>query len=211
MKPLPRLNERWKKAFSVIPFLILASLMTGCQADSAGPEPSQAAHFVPPTANPAQEISAGPAPTPLPTRQANCSNQLEFLDDVTVPDGTEFLPGELITKRWLVKNTGSCNWNASYSLQLISGLALGADKVQGLYPARQSTKAVIEITFNAPDNPGRYNTWWQAYDAVGGRFGDPFYMEISVVEEVEEEVVEEDLIEEPAADEPVIEETPADA
>ncbi len=142
---------------------------------------------MPPTSNPAQQLSAESAPTPLPTRQANCENQLEFLDDLTIPDGAEVLPGEKIIKQWLIKNTGSCNWNSSYSLQLISGLALGAEKVQGLYPARQSTKAILEVTFRAPDNPGRYNSWWQAYDSDGNRFGDPFYVEISVVEKVSED------------------------
>ena len=75
--------------------------------------------------------------------------------------------------------------------------------MQGLYPARQSTKAVLEITFNAPDNPGRYNSWWQAYDPDGARFGDPFYVEISVVEEV--------LEEDPAEEEPLVEETPSES
>ncbi len=158
---------------------------------------------MPPTSNPAQQLSSGSAPTPLPTRQTNCENHLEFLDDLTIPDGTEVLPGEKITKQWLIKNTGSCNWNSSYSLQLISGLVLGAEKVQGLYPARQSTKAILEITFSAPDNPGRYNSWWQAYDSDGNRFGDPFYVEIAVVEDVEEA--------EPVEEESVFEETPADA
>ncbi len=142
---------------------------------------------MPPTSNPAQQLSSGSAPTPLPTRQANCENLLEFIDDLTIPDGTEVLPGEKFIKQWLIKNTGSCNWNSSYSLQLISGLALGAEKVQGLYPARQSTKAILEITFSAPDNPGRYNSWWQAYDSNDNRFGDPFYVEISVVEKASED------------------------
>ncbi|MFN2280410.1 MAG: NBR1-Ig-like domain-containing protein [Anaerolineales bacterium] len=55
--------------------------------------------------------------------------------------------------------------------------------MQALYPARQATKAVLEIIFTAPDNPGRYNSWWQAYDPDGNRFGDPVYLEISVVSE----------------------------
>jgi len=207
MNQSPRLNNFWPKVIRDIAFFVLLILITGCQSGRATPLPSEAAHFVPPTSNPAQKQISRSAATPLPTRQTNCVNQLEFLDDLTVPDGTEVLPGEKITKRWLIKNTGSCNWNSSYSLQLISGLALGAEKKQGLYPARQSTQAVIEITFNAPDNPGRYNTWWQAYDADEGRFGDPVYMEISVVEEV----VEEEAVEEPAPEEPVVEETPADA
>jgi len=203
MNQLPRLNNSWPKTVRTITTIILVFLLTGCQSGSATPVQTEAAHFVPPTSNPSQEQIAGTVSTPLPTRQSNCTNQLEFLDDLTIPDGTEVLPGEKITKRWLIENTGSCNWNSSYSLQLISGLVLGSEKVQGLYPARQSTKAIVEITFSAPDNPGRYNSWWQAYDADGNRFGDPVYMEISVVEEIEEE--------EPAEEEQLVEETPADA
>jgi hypothetical protein len=187
MKQLPRINNLWANAVRTIFWIFLLFLITGCQSGSPTPLPTEAAHFVPPTSNPAQQLSSGSAPTPLPTRQANCENLLEFIDDLTIPDGTEVLPGEKIIKQWLIKNTGSCNWNSSYSLQLISGLALGAEKVQGLYPARQSTKAILEIRFSAPDNPGRYNSWWQAYDQDGTRFGDPFYVEISVVEKVSED------------------------
>jgi next-to-BRCA1 protein 1 len=93
----------------------------------------------------------------------------------------EVTPGEEVTKRWLIRNEGSCNWNRSYSIQLISGLSLGAGKEKQLYPARQSTEAVIEIVFTAPSNPGNYNSWWQAYDPDGNRFGDPIFMEISVI------------------------------
>jgi len=203
MNQLPRLNNYWPKTVRTIATIILLFLITGCQSGSGTPVPSEAVHFVPPTSNPALEQISGSAPTPLPTRQANCLNQLEFLDDLTIPDGTEVLPGEKIIKRWLIENTGSCNWNSFYSMQLISGLALGAEKMQGLYPARQSTKAILEITFSAPDNPGRYNSWWQAYASDGDRFGDPFYVEISVVEEIEED--------EAAEEEQVVEETPAES
>lgn len=154
---------------------------------------------MPPTADPGQSQPTQPAPPPQPTRQSNCQNQLKFLEDLTVPDGKEFTPGQQITKRWLIRNEGTCNWDRYYTIQLISGLALGAEKVQALYPARQSTKAVLEILFYAPDNPGRYNSWWQAYDPEGGRFGDPFYMEIFVVEEIAEIETE--------TEEPILEET----
>jgi next-to-BRCA1 protein 1 len=108
---------------------------------------------------------------------------LTFLDDLTIPDGTEVSPGEEVAKRWLIHNEGTCNWNLSYSLQLISGLSLGVGKEIALYPARQSSEAVIEIIFTAPSNPGNYNSWWQAYDPDGNRFGDPIFMEISVVDD----------------------------
>ncbi|MEJ2446400.1 MAG: NBR1-Ig-like domain-containing protein, partial [Anaerolineales bacterium] len=148
---------------------------------AADPQHTVIANFIPPTADPADVQNSSSPYTPLPTRQADCENQLQFVEDLTVPDGMEMEPGQSFSKRWLVKNSGSCNWDRSYSLQLISGLALGAEKAQELYPARQATEAVLEITFTAPDNPGRYNSWWQAYDPDGERFGDPVYLEISVI------------------------------
>ena len=182
-----RMINSWSRICRQLGNLALLILVSSCRAVSPSPVPTEVANFVPPTANPALEQRPGSAATPLPTKQSNCLNQLEFLDDLTFPDGTEVQPGEKITKRWLIKNTGTCNWNSSYSVQLISGLALGVEKIQGLYPARQSTKAILEINFSAPDNPGRYNSWWQAYDPDGNRFGDPFYIEISVVEQLAEE------------------------
>lgn len=159
---------------------MLSGLLASCLPGSAKPTGTPIANFIPPTSNPAAaEIQEEPF-LPLPTRQASCDNQLRFLDDLTVPDGMEVSPGEEIAKRWLIRNDGSCNWNQLYSLQLISGLSLGARKIQGLFPARQSTDAVVEINFTAPENPGRYNSWWQAFDPDGNRFGDPIYMEISV-------------------------------
>jgi hypothetical protein len=161
--------------------IILICLAAGCQSDIQSVTPSPEAHFVPPTSN-AEVIIPPMEPTAQPTRQANCQNQLKFKDDLTIPDGTEVKPGQRIVKRWLVINKGSCNWDQSYSLQLISGLALGAETSQYLYPARQNSEAVLEIIFFAPDNPGNYNTWWQAYDSDGARFGDPVYMDIAVVD-----------------------------
>ena len=160
--------------------LLTVSLSAGCQSFSASNGETPIADFIPPTLNPAA-LEQAAVSTPVPTRQTNCDNQLRFVDDLTIPDGMEVTPGQELSKRWLIRNEGSCNWNRSYSLELISGLALGADKVQELVPARQSTDAILEINFIAPDNPGRYNSWWQAYDPDGNRFGDPIYMEISVI------------------------------
>jgi hypothetical protein len=182
----PKISAEMKKISTKGAFLglglLIGLLAAGCRTGLVNSTPFPEVHFVPPTLDPGQ---ADPAPlsTLPPTRQANCLNQLKFRDDLTVPDGTQVRPGQKITKRWLISNQGSCNWDQSYSLQLISGLALGAETRQGLYPVRQNSEAVLEIVFSAPDNPGRYNTWWQAYDPYGNRFGDPVYMEISVVEE----------------------------
>ncbi len=184
-KKPPKISRNWIKLFQIIWILIILLLIlsAGCQTASLAGTATPEALFIPPTADPVLAYYAGSPEIPLPTRQANCVNQLRFLEDLTIPDGTEVHPGERITKRWLIKNEGSCNWDQSYSMQLISGLALGAAKIQQLYPASQNAKAILEIGFTAPDNTGRYNSWWQAFDANSQRFGDPVYLEISVVDE----------------------------
>jgi len=163
--------------------VLLAILVTGCQAKELAPTGTPEALFVPPASSEDDEQNYEVPPTAPPTQQGNCVNQLRYKKDLTIPDGTEVLEGEKITKRWLIANEGSCNWDQTYSLQLISGLALGAKKYQLLYPARQGSRAILEISFTAPDNPGRYNSWWQAFDSSGKRFGDPLYMDITVLSE----------------------------
>jgi len=172
---------RFKKKNNLRFWLALCILTAGCLSPENPGTPTPEVLFIPPI--PGSSFVAGTqvlAPAP-PTQQGNCQNQLTYLNDLSIPDGTEVKPGEKITKRWLIVNEGSCNWDQSYSFQLISGLSLGAKKVQELFPARQNTRAILELNFTAPDNPGRYNTWWQAHDPSGGRFGDPVYMDITVI------------------------------
>ena len=162
---------------------LLLILLTSCQGETPPATITPKAFFIPPTSGPSTVLNPESIPAATPTQQGKCVNQLRFLKDLTIPDGTEVSPGERITKRWLISNEGSCNWDQTYSLQLISGLTLGAKKNQSLYPAQGGTEVVLEIVFTAPDNPGRYNSWWQAFDPKGKRFGDPVYVDLSVVSE----------------------------
>ncbi len=122
------------------------------------------------------DLSEGLRLTPTPA----CIAGLTFLDDLTIPDGSSVSPGTLLDKRWLVENSGSCNWNQSYRLKIIAGPDLGAPNEQALYPARSGTQAVIRIAFIAPAEPGAYRSAWQAFSPQGEPFGDPFFIEIIV-------------------------------
>ena len=136
--------------------------------------------FAPPlkgveTESAADEIH--PSPTPA------CTNNLWFLQDLTIPDGTQVDPGEPLDKRWLVQNNGSCNWNDQYQVRLIAGPGMGVPVQQMLYPALSGTDVVIRMVFIAPNEPGNYRSAWQAYDEQGGPFGDPFFIDVVVVSE----------------------------
>jgi hypothetical protein len=167
--------------------LLLA--LTFTQACSPQPTPTP---FRPPTQPPPTRILSTTTPIPeiytaVPTStvtatptEGPCSNNLKFIQDVTVPDGTTFSTGAAIDKQWLVDNNGTCNWDSTYRLKWIGGDPLGANQEQILYPARAGTQATLRISFTAPTLAGAYESAWQAYGPDGTAFGDPIYVKIIV-------------------------------
>lgn len=120
-----------------------------------------------------------PSPTP------SCTNGLWFLGDLSIPDGTVVQPGEMLDKRWEVKNSGTCNWDERYQVRLIAGPGMGVPVQQSLVPALSGTKTMIRMVFIAPEEPGNHRSAWQAYDPQENAFGDPFFIDI-IVEAPEE-------------------------
>ena len=135
--------------------------------------PTQAPAAITPTSDDQDE-----PPRSIPTPP--CAPGLAFLDDLTIPDGSVVAPGEQLDKRWQVENSGTCNWDSTYGLQLIAGPDLSAPKEQALFPARSGSEALIRMLFTAPTEPGTYRSAWQAHDQQGVLFGDPFFIEIVV-------------------------------
>lgn len=165
--------------------LILVSLGIGLAACQGG-DP-QITPFKPPTVaaitTPPAIAAAQPSPTAQETRPTAthvCVDSLTFLEDLSIPDGAQVRPGELLDKRWLIKNSGSCNWDQEYRIKLLSGPEMGASPEQALYPARSGSEASLRMIFSAPMEPGYYQSAWQAYNPRDVPFGDPFYIEILV-------------------------------
>ncbi len=170
---------------------LLIPLLVGC-GPAAAPT-----FFIPPTDLPLPDpvaapsasltLAVGPSPTPAaiptlvaPTPTPVCTDGLTYVEDLTVPDGTNFAPGQPVDKQWLVSNSGTCNWDSRYRLKLVGGDAMGAPALQALYPARAGTQATIRILFTAPQQAGLYHSHWQATNPDGVTFGDAFYVQIAV-------------------------------
>ncbi|MBN2149327.1 MAG: hypothetical protein JW726_18210 [Anaerolineales bacterium] len=177
-------TKRHKVFIRIIPWLLFGLLcLAACKN-------SQATPFRPPTLVPRPTTLSTPEVTPsaIPTEQLtatptpppSCTNNLGYIEDLTVPDGTVVQPGETLDKGWLVENSGTCNWNEGYRVRLVSGPDLGAPTEQALFPARSGTQAIIHILFSAPSAPGLYQSAWQAYDPQQNAFGDPFFIQIVV-------------------------------
>lgn len=144
--------------------------------------------YLPPTAvmEATTEIAASPpevAPTQsemlVATTTPDCTDNLTYLNDLTLPDDSVVEAGSRLDKRWKVQNSGTCNWDERYRIMPISGPNLGA-QTSALYPARSGTELTIQIIFSAPMEAGTVTSAWQAHDPQGKPFGDPFYIQVIV-------------------------------
>jgi hypothetical protein len=175
-------------------FLALCVLLTNCQVINAPVnDESSGAIYRPPTpglvsssVNPSKQTSSssqsGVDDDSILDQQPSCSDNLVYVADQTIPDGTEVSPGANLDKRWEVENQGTCNWDENYRLKLIAGSELSAPAEQALYPARSGAHTIIRIQFKAPQEAGNYHSAWQAYSPSGEPFGDPIFIEFVVTE-----------------------------
>jgi len=176
------------------PIVLGAALAMGLLFGSCTPAATPT-FFIPPTEAASLSMSTMSPTTPSPGLTAPatilptvivasptppCTNGLTYEADLTIPDGTNVAPGQIVDKQWRVRNSGTCNWDQRYRLKLISGDPMGANPLLPLYPARGGTEATVEIHFTAPQAPGLYECHWQAVDPDGQPFGHGFYMQISV-------------------------------
>jgi len=115
--------------------------------------------------------------TPLPCDQAT------FVEDVTVPDGTEFNVGQSFTKTWRLRNAGSCTWTTAYEVVFFSGEQMSGpmdlNLTGNVYPGQTVD---ITLSLKAPNTAGTYRSNWKLRNASGQVFGltngNPFWVEI---------------------------------
>jgi hypothetical protein len=140
--------------------------------------PSPATFTATPTATPVYT----PTATPIPCDRA------AFVTDVTVPDGSDYLPGATFSKTWRLRNNGSCTWTSGYALVFDSGDAMGGPASQQLTTGTVAPGATIDISVNltAPATEGTFRGNWKLRNSSGVVFGigptaaNPFWVEIEV-------------------------------
>jgi hypothetical protein len=165
-------------------YTCLALFLSAC-APVLGTATPTTFYIRPSTPQPSPSEPASPGATPLasaltPTPAGPCTDNLTFIEDLTVPDGTQVQPGQAIDKQWQVENSGTCNWDADYRLKLVNGDPLGVPSEQALYPARAGVQVTLRILFTAPEQLGRHTSTWRAFDPQGRPFGDTFYVDVLV-------------------------------
>jgi hypothetical protein len=108
-----------------------------------GEEPTQT-----PVQEPTEEPSPTPKPTftPLPTATEIPCDRAVFVKDVTVPDGSDYSPGDVFTKTWRLKNTGTCAWTSGYDLVFVNGDQMGAPAAVQLTSGTVGTNQNLDVS-----------------------------------------------------------------
>lgn len=109
-----------------------------------------------------------------------CAMESEFVSDVTIPDNSIMKPGEIFTKTWRIKNSGSCEWKDDFRLVLVKGADIGAPPYVTVPPAAPGATVDISMQMVAPKNSGIYTSIWQMQSPDGTFFGAIPYVRIVI-------------------------------
>jgi hypothetical protein len=112
---------------------------------------------------------------------------VQYVSDVSIPDGTTMAPGAQFTKTWRLKNIGTCAWSTSYQLVFFSGDQMGASS-SATFPKNVAVGETVDISINmtAPAVAGSYRGYWMFKNANGALFGlgaqgnKPWWIDIKV-------------------------------
>lgn len=171
-------------------FETLVAELTQVALATATPTPTPTETQPPPAKTPDPTATATATVTPLPPTAIATSIpcfSVQFITDVTIPDGTTFSPNETFTKTWRVRNSGSCTWTTDFDLVFMSGSLLGASKAVDLPHAVTPNNTVdLSVKMTAPSESGSYTGNWQLRSPTGVIFGlgpnanRPFWVKINV-------------------------------
>ena len=158
------------------------------------PEPSVTAEKEIPTATTSSSEEEEEQATPTknqqdPTQSGPCTLSADYIADVTYPDDAVVAPGETFMKTWQIMNSGSCTWDADYTIYFVSGDNLGAPEnasLTGGIEVPPGTIVNVSVQLTAPTEEGTYRSDFKFKDQTGKSFGTggggTIYIQIKVAE-----------------------------
>jgi hypothetical protein len=140
-----------------------------------------------PTASPTLTVEPSATPTiditaTLETPAiANPCYKLLWIEDHSIPDGTQMKPNEVFTKTWYVQNTGGCAWAPGFTFNHFGGDLMRGQPITFTEPIPVGAKREISIEFVVPsDQNGLIQSSWRMTDTEGNFFGDTLSVNILV-------------------------------
>lgn len=113
------------------------------------------------------------------TAMAACVFEMELVDDVPVSPAA-LTPGRAFTKRWVVRNSGTCGWRDDFRLVFVSGEQMGGPERVEAEPLAVGEEWEIEFGLAAPAAYGTYRGIWELQDEQGRRVGERLEVEVRV-------------------------------
>jgi hypothetical protein len=138
-----------------------------------------------PTNTPTSTTTSTPASTSTRSAQFAASPTvscygLTGLSDVTIPDNTPMVAGQTFVKTWLVKNSGTCPWEAGFKLVFTGGDAMGGVTLVLANPVTPGAQVQLSVAMTAPNKTGLVRGNWRMTNANGTYFGDEQFVVISL-------------------------------
>lgn len=185
--------QRW-----IVGGVVLALAGLACNAAAVrGPETPQAdatlTHLIDPTlmTPPPEQTSVGQTPAATQAAEAipsptGCGYWSEFVEDVTVPDGTEFEPGEEFVKTWRFRNNGCLDWPSGTQMIFWGEDQMGGPDAVDVPVTSFNQTVDVSVPMVAPEEPGTYTSYWQIRAPNGDSIGPYVYVQIEVIEPEED-------------------------
>lgn len=109
-----------------------------------------------------------------------CYNLL-YIEDRTIPDGTEMKPNEVFTKTWYVQNSGGCAWAPGFTFAHFGGDPMEGEPLVLTEPIPAGAKRELSIELVVPTGQtGLIQSSWRMTDENGAFFGDTLSVNIVV-------------------------------
>jgi len=108
-----------------------------------------------------------------------------FISDVTLPDGAVVTPGSKVCKIWKLANCGSQEWPSGTKLLHVGGDSLLERPQEPIvvHPAAANGEVDVAVDLVAPEQPGRYISYFRLCGPRGMRFGQRIWVMLVVATE----------------------------
>jgi methionine-rich copper-binding protein CopC len=110
------------------------------------------------------------------TTEGTLANHARFIEDVSIPDGTLIVAGDLFTKTWRIQNIGSESWVPGYFFVFINGDRMEGQAITLTQETAPGATIDVSVPMTAPLEAGTYIGYWmfQAPDTEEGEDGAIF-------------------------------------
>jgi len=158
-----------KKLLLIVSLLVAVSACNTATPAATPTLPPVSSPTLPPaTATP----TLGTTPTLLPATPTlgtpvACNDSASLVADVTYPDNSQVEAGKPFLKTWRLKNTGTCTWNANYTLVFSSGSQMNSPATIPFQTTSPGGTIDLSVNLVAPTAAGAFTGIYQINDASG--------------------------------------------